>query len=118
MSFLPGAEQTETDTVVGAGSPLLAQPEDEATVDGTPDPRHVDLRLQTRLISERLQGRLLSVYYDAQTYEQEQGVSILYLAMGFLKWFESPSSDINPAAKLIRDHKGLVGSGGASIVSG
>jgi hypothetical protein len=24
---------------------------------------------------------------------------------------------INPAAKLIRDHKGLVGSGGASIVS-
>jgi hypothetical protein len=25
--------------------------------------------------------------------------------------------DINPAAKLIRDHKGLVGSEGASIVS-
>ncbi len=36
---------------------------------------------------------MLSIYYDAQTYEQEQGVSILYLAMGFLKWYESPSSD-------------------------
>ncbi len=93
MSFLPGLEETETETVVNTDSPVLAQPEDEETGDGRPDPRHVDLRLQTRLISERLQGRLLSIFYDAQTYEQEQGVSILYLAMGFLKWYESPSSD-------------------------
>ena len=33
------------------------------------------------------------MYYDAQTYEQEQGVSILYLAIGFLKWYESDASD-------------------------
>ncbi len=26
--------------------------------------------------------------YDAQTIESEQGVNILYLALGFLKWFE------------------------------
>ncbi len=58
-----------------------------------PDPRHTDLRLQTRLTSERLQTRLLDMYYDAQTYEQEQGVSILYLAIGFLKWYESDASD-------------------------
>ncbi len=49
--------------------------------------------MQTSLSSERLQARLLSIYYDAQTFEQEQGVSILYLAMGFLVWYESPSSD-------------------------
>lgn len=93
MSFLPGVEGAEGGAVVDADSPLLAQPEEATTDDGSPDPRHVDLRLQTRLTSERLQGRLLSVSYDAQTYEQEQGVSILYLAMGFLKWYEAPSSD-------------------------
>ena len=94
MSFLPGAEEPEGGAVVDT-STLLAQPEETAVVggDGTPDPRHVDLRLQTRLTSERLQARLLSISYDAQTHEQEQGVSILYLAAGFLKWYESPSSD-------------------------
>ena len=60
---------------------------------GSFDPRHGDLRLQTRLSSERLQSRLLDIFYDGQTYEQEQGISILYLAIGFLKWYESPSSD-------------------------
>ena len=92
MSFLAGSEEPENPEAADAGSPILAQPE-EANGDGTPDPQHVDLRLQTRLTSERLQARLLSIYYDAQTYEQEQGVSILYLAMGFLKWYESPTSD-------------------------
>ena len=94
MSFLAGTgeegEDGETDGIVSA---TLAQPEEEAPDDGRPDPRHTDLRLQTRLTSERLQSRLLDMYYDAQTYEQEQGVSILYLALGFLKWYESPCSE-------------------------
>ena len=93
MSFLSGIEESDDCTVGDAGSPLLTQPDEPSIGDGTSDARHVDLRLQTRLGSERLQSRLLSIYYDAQTYEQEQGVSILYLALGFLKWFESPSSD-------------------------
>jgi very-short-patch-repair endonuclease len=90
MSFLPGAgEEEELETT----RPELAQPEEEADNTGTPHARHTDSRLQTRLTSERLQSRLLSMYYDAQTYEEEQGVSILYLALGFLKWYESASSD-------------------------
>ena len=101
MSFLSGVEEPQAGTVVDGDSPLLAQPEETTAQDGTPDPRHVDLRLQTRLTSERLQARLLSIYYDAQTYEQEQGVSILYLAMGFLKWYESPSSDKTRFAPLL-----------------
>jgi Protein of unknown function (DUF4011)/AAA domain len=92
MSFLSGIEESANGTVDEAGSSLLAQPDEPSTGDRTPA-RHVDLRWQTRLGSERLQSRLLSVYYDALTYEQEQGVSILYLAMGFLKWYESPASD-------------------------
>jgi hypothetical protein len=92
MSFLAGVVEPENDTVEPkeseTASAHLAQPEED-----TIDPRHNDLRLQTRLTSERLQGRLLDMYYDAQTFEQEQGVSILYLAMGFLKWYEAAASD-------------------------
>ncbi len=96
MSFLPGpGEGDEADEAGADAAPAvpLSQPEEEAGDDGALDPRHTDLHLQTRLTSERLQGRLLAMYYDAQTYEQEQGVSILYLAMGFLKWYESPPAD-------------------------
>jgi very-short-patch-repair endonuclease/DNA polymerase III delta prime subunit len=93
MSFLAGAGEDDNDENDGTIPAPLAQPDDKASDDGTPDPRHTNLRLQTRLTSERLQHRLLDMYFDAQTYEQEQGVSILYLALGFLKWFESPNSD-------------------------
>src|SRR6516165_952337 len=93
MSFLPGQEDHPLEASEGTTAVALSQPEEDEPVDGGVDPRHVDLRLQTRLSSERLQGRLLDMYYDSQTYEQEQGISILYLAVGFLKWYESPASD-------------------------
>ena len=48
-----------------------------------------DNRLQTRLAPEILAGRLRSIAYDAQSFESEQGVNLLYLALGFLKWFEN-----------------------------
>lgn len=95
MSFSPGEGETE-DAGSVEGDPQrsrLDQPEEESTSDGELQTRHLDLRLQTRMTSQRLQDRLLRIYYDAETYEQEQGVSILYLALGFLKWYEAPSSD-------------------------
>ncbi|MGE3713582.1 MAG: DUF4011 domain-containing protein, partial [Alphaproteobacteria bacterium] len=63
--------------------------------------RHTDHRLQTLLTSEGLQKRLLSMYYDAKTFEEEQGVNILYLGIGMLKWFEDKNSDIERHAPLI-----------------
>ena len=44
--------------------------------------RHSDRRLQTKLSPEGLQKRLLDIWYDARTLEEEQGVNILYLAFG------------------------------------
>ncbi len=41
------------------------------------------------------------MFYDAHTYEQEQGVSILYLAIGFLKWHEASGSDKPRMAPLL-----------------
>ncbi len=62
---------------------------------------HVDLKLHTRLTAEGLQKRLLSLYRDAQGIEEEQGVSVLFLALGFLRWYESESSDFERFAPLV-----------------
>src|SRR3546814_14685554 len=63
--------------------------------------RHSDLRLQTRLTSEGLQKRLFDIWYDAQTLEQEQGVNIIFLAIGLLRWYDSDTSDIARHAPLV-----------------
>jgi very-short-patch-repair endonuclease len=47
-----------------------------------------EYRLPTLLPAEQLQKRLLSMYYDARTFEEEQGVNVLYLGMGLLQWYE------------------------------
>lgn len=54
--------------------------------------RHTDNKLQTSYNSPILQKRLLSTYYTARTYIEEQGVNILYLALGMLNWYESDNS--------------------------
>ena len=66
-----------------------------------PAARHIDTKLQTRLTAEALQKRLLALYREAQTIEEEQGVSVLFLGLGFLRWYESASSEIERFAPLI-----------------
>lgn len=106
LSFLPGREKQktassasdeETDDLFGE----LPQPDDDNVDERGIAKRHTDQRLQTLLTSEGLQKRLLSMYYDAKTFEEEQGVNILYLAIGMLKWFEDDNSDIERYAPLI-----------------
>ena len=79
----------------------LAQPEDDPFDERGIAQRHSDTKLQTRLTSEGLQKRLLSMHYDAKTLQEEQGVNILFLALGMLKWFEDASSDKERYAPLI-----------------
>ena len=65
----------------------LPQPDEGETVDERGVARrHSDTRLQTRMTSKGLQKRLLDLYGDARTLEEEQGVNVLYLALGMLKW--------------------------------
>jgi very-short-patch-repair endonuclease len=91
MSFLPrpGSEPS-TPGDDEPDSAALFQP-DETDEEATE--RYTDDRLQTALTSEGLQKRLLGLFYDAKTHEEEQGVNILYLAVGFLKWFEADCSE-------------------------
>ncbi len=79
----------------------IPQPgEDEFNEDGLAH-RHADLKLQTRLTSDGLHKRLFDIWYDARTLEEEQGVNILYLALGLLRWFEADSSDIARHAPMV-----------------
>lgn len=70
---------------------LLAQP-DEELAEGQLADRYTDNKLQTNMVSEKLQSRLLSIHNDARSYLEEQGVNILYLALGFLHWYEAPTA--------------------------
>lgn len=63
--------------------------------------RLTDGLLETPLGPEALARRLLRMAGDARTAEEEQGLNILYLAMGFLRWRESPSSEVLREAPLV-----------------
>ena len=63
--------------------------------------RFTDQFLETPLTPDGLQKRLLRLARDARTAEEEQGVNILYLAIGFLRWFEAKSSSIQRESPLI-----------------
>ncbi len=63
--------------------------------------RHLDTKLQTKLPSNVLHAKLLSLHLDAKTYIEEQGVNILYLALGFLHWYETETSTKERRAPLL-----------------
>ncbi|WP_035639296.1 DUF3320 domain-containing protein [Bradyrhizobium sp. ORS 375] len=113
FSFLPtkaeASAENETSADKGDATPALpllppsAPSADAQQADNMSEtqPRPADTRLQTRLSSEALQKRLLDIWYDARTLEEEQGVNILYLAFGLLKWFEDDKSDTERFAPLV-----------------
>jgi very-short-patch-repair endonuclease len=66
-----------------------------------PDPVSAMSALQTNLADTALEKRLLTIYRDAKTAEEEQGINILYLAIGFLRWYEDDNSDVVREAPLV-----------------
>ena len=108
MSFLPAPQkalETDTEREIAATPtgttdphPALTQPDED---DSQPAARHLDSRLQSAVPADQLQLRLLNTYHAARTSIEEQGVNILYLALGMLLWFESDSSSIPRRAPLI-----------------
>jgi len=63
--------------------------------------RHWDSHLSTRMTSAGLQKRLLDLYIDARTLQEEQGVNILFLAIGYLKWRQVSTPGVDRWAPLI-----------------
>ena len=77
------------------------QPEDDEVDEQGVAQRHTDLRLHTNRTADKLQKVLLRSYYGRRIFAEEQGVDLLFLAIGFLKWFEAARSDIERHAPLI-----------------
>src|SRR5882762_7726911 len=89
FTFLPGRATAGTlEGTNGDEIAELAQPDDDEVDDRGVATRHIDTKLQTRLTQVGLQKRLMDLYFDARTLEEEQGVNILFLALGTLKWTE------------------------------
>jgi aromatic ring-opening dioxygenase catalytic subunit (LigB family) len=63
--------------------------------------RRTEIQLETRLGPDALQKKLLKIAREAQTAEEESGVNILYLAMGFLTWYEDKASSLPREAPLV-----------------
>ena len=103
MSFAPApepeVEPVQTALAVASDQPALAQP--EAMSPEEVATRQRDTHLQTAVTSEQLQTRLLNTFYSARTFIEEQGVNILYLALGMLEWYETDTSQEKRRAPLI-----------------
>lgn len=73
---------------------------EEVEVEADPN-RHNDSILQTKITTSSLEKKLRALYYESSGYEEEQGVNILYLSLGFLKWYEDINSNVERFAPLI-----------------
>ena len=62
---------------------------------------YTDKVLETNLTEERLFLTLLKIQTEAETYIQEQGVNVLFLALGFLHWYEDATSEKSRKAPLV-----------------
>src|SRR4051812_30922964 len=81
------------------GMTFLALREGQLFPEG--EAKYQDTRLQTDEDDQKLQSRLLNTYYFARTSIEEQGVNLLYLALGMLRWYETNDTETLRSAPLI-----------------
>jgi hypothetical protein len=93
MRFAPDANARDT---ADADEPLLLAAPRKAA-----EARYTDLVLQTQFGPDRLAKKLLGLAREARTLEEEQGINALYLAFGFLRWYEDEKSEIVREAPLV-----------------
>ena len=72
---------------------FLAVKEDQGNPPPVSAEAQADAYLQTALTDDALQKRLLTTYHAARGFVEEQGVNILFLALGMLEWYESERSE-------------------------
>lgn len=96
MKFIALGKETDSDEASDAPSLSDLSHNDEFDTS-----RYTDNNLETLLNKDALQKRLLRIQGEAKTAEQEQGVNILFLALGFLNWLEDKKSAVERSAPLI-----------------
>jgi hypothetical protein len=66
-----------------------------------PDDANAVRHLQAMFFADELDSRLAWITADARLSEQETGPSTLFVAFGFLRWYESNDSDVASFAPLL-----------------
>ena len=66
----------------------------------SPDSKHNDTNIQSLLYPRELEAQLRNIRTKANTAIEETGANILYLAFGFLEWFEDDNSSVSRQAPL------------------
>ena len=99
MTFLPKTDVKEKKETATEFTEPVILPEPVTL----PEPEEIvyDTRLQTTETPAALQNRLLNTYYAARTSLEEQGVNILFLTLGMLKWYEKDNGKEARYAPLI-----------------
>lgn len=82
-------------------TPALTQEMPASKISSIPRAAASSAFLQTNLEINSLEKRLLAIYRDAKIAEEEQGINVLFLAIGFLRWFEDDKSEILREAPLV-----------------
>jgi very-short-patch-repair endonuclease len=100
LVFQPAPEATQASLLPTAADSNL-DVDDADLPAAMPAERHTDKRLQTPCSPDELRNRLLNTYYAARTAIEEQGVNILFLALGMLEWYESDASQEPRRAPLL-----------------
>jgi hypothetical protein len=62
---------------------------------------HLDADIQTLLLPNEMERMLSAIHDQARSALQETGINTLYLAFGFLEWFEAPSAQTPMYAPLL-----------------
>ena len=101
MSFQPSTATGAANADGQEPEVPLSALERELTALDAPADRHTDSALQTPYDKPHLDTRLRNTFREAHTWIEEQGVNILYLALGMLEWYEADTSTDRRLAPLI-----------------
>jgi len=85
----------------GNGINSVELTENESLSSRSAEPKLKSDHLQTQLYAMDLDRRLKKISGDAQTAIEESGTNILYIAVGFLEWYEDENSSEKNRAPLI-----------------
>jgi len=97
MDLLPVVDPEEIDPETESIDTCLALP----IANGKLAERHTDIHLQTPYTPQKLERLSSRLAREARTAIEETGCNMLFLAIGFLEWYEDESSDVSHLAPLI-----------------
>ncbi len=112
MGFLPVASHEKEDkekndtgdkkkNTEGEQKSNVSSQEFQAYESSDLEEKHIDKYLQTNLSKDDLKRNQFRIYSKATSVMEEQGYNTLFLALGYLEWYESENSDVKLKAPII-----------------